>query len=120
VVVPTATPGLPSSYTLRAGEFPYCIARRFNVDPGELLRQNGLGANTATSAGLTLQIPQSGNPFPGERSLKAHPTTYTVRAGDTVNSIACQFGDVDPDSIAIANSLGDNRRVEAGQTLQIP
>ena len=116
--IPTVT--VPTSYKLRGGEFPFCIARRFNVDPGELLSINGLGVNTPTSAGLTLKIPQGGKPFPGSRALKAHPTDYTVRAGDTANSIACQFGDVDPDAILIANGLGENKSLESGQTLRIP
>lgn len=123
---PTNTPApipalvVPESYKLRGGEFPFCIARRFNVDPGELLSINGLGPNSATSAGLTLKIPTSGNTFPGDRALKAHPTTYTVRAGDTVYSIACQFGDVDPNAILAVNGLGEAKELAAGQTLQIP
>jgi hypothetical protein len=32
IIVPTATPGRPATYSLKEGEFPYCIARRFNVD----------------------------------------------------------------------------------------
>jgi LysM repeat protein len=79
-----------------------------------------LGANSATSPGTTLQIPQSGNPFPGERALKAHPATYTVQAGDTVYSIACQYGDVDPNNIILANGLNGSGDITAGQTLQIP
>lgn len=120
VPIPTATPGIPARYTLKGGEFPFCIARRFNVDPGELLNLNGLGANSPTSPGTVLQIPQSGNPFPGQRALKDHPTTYTVQAGDTVNSIACQYGDVDPDNIILANGLSGSGNINAGQTLQIP
>ena len=43
---PNATPvppGVrPPTYTLQNGEFPYCIARRFNVDPDALLSASGL------------------------------------------------------------------------------
>jgi LysM repeat protein len=123
---PTNTPApippltVPDSYRLRGGEFPFCIARRFNVDPGELLSLNGLGPNSASVAGMTLQIPKTGNPFPGERALRAHPTTYNVRAGDTVNSIACLFGDVDPNAILAVNGLGEGQELQSGQTLQIP
>ena len=28
----TPTPGRPATYVIQDGEFPYCIARRFNVD----------------------------------------------------------------------------------------
>ncbi len=52
---PTLTPGIPKNYTLQKGEFIYCIARRFNVDPGELLSINGLGQNSIVYAGLSLK-----------------------------------------------------------------
>ena len=112
----------PSSYTLQTGEFPYCIARRFNVDPDQLLSINGLTSAQSYSlvAGTTLSIPQSGA-FPGDRSLAAHPTTYEVRSGDeTVYSIACKFGDVDPNSIASSNNISASSPLTAGQTLNIP
>lgn len=120
VKVPTATPGRPATYTLKGGEFPYCIARRFNVDPGELLRLNGLGTNPLYHAGMTLKIPQSGKSFPGKRSLRSHPTTYTVKTGDTIYEIACLFGDVSPEAIAYANNLTKPYNLKVGQTLQIP
>jgi LysM repeat protein len=121
VVVPTATPGIPASYTLQKGEFPYCIARRFNVDPGEILSINGLSSATRYyPPGTTLTIPQTGKPFPGNRSLRAHPTTYTAGAGDTIYSVACFFGDVDPNAIAAANNLVPPYRLTPGQGLNIP
>lgn len=120
VIVPTATPGRPSTYTLMGGEFPYCIARRFNVNPVELLSQSGLSQNSQPPAGTTLTIPQTGNPFPGDRTLRDHPTTITVQAGQNIYEIACLFGDVSPDAIAYANNLAAPYNLTAGQTLQIP
>jgi LysM repeat protein len=120
VVVPTATPGLPANYTLQTGEFPYCIARRFNVNPSELLSTNGLTTRSTTYPGLRLKIPQSGRAFPGTRALHAHPATYTVRANDTIYSVACYYGDVDPMAIVQANGLKEPYRLSSGSTLQIP
>jgi LysM repeat protein len=120
IEVPTPTPGLPSSYTLQKGEFPFCIARRFDVNQYELLDINGLGLNSKPQVGFNLRIPQTGNPFSGDRSLQDHPTTYTVAAGDTIYSIACKFGDVDPMSIAIANDLDAPYNLEAGDRIHIP
>jgi LysM repeat protein len=105
IMVPSATPGRPSTYTLQQGEFPFCIARRFNVDAGTLLSVNGLTLNSHPAAGTVLTIPQSGAWSSGPRALIAHPTTYTVNAGDSIYSIACVFGDVDPNAIIIANAL---------------
>ncbi len=125
--VPTAIPGTavpagvrPNEYTLREGEYPYCIARRFNVDPDALLQASGLTSPDIYYAGLKLVIPQSGA-FPGSRSLKAHPVSYTVSSGDeTVYSIACAFGDVDPNAIATANGISASAKLTVGQVLQIP
>jgi LysM repeat protein len=120
VPLPSPTPGRPSSWTLQTGEFPYCIARRFDVNPAELLRLNGLSTNSLVFAGMTLKIPQTGDTFPGSRSLKSRPTNYTVAAGDNIYSIACQFGDADPYAIAAANGLTSPYRLNAGQNLYIP
>jgi LysM repeat protein len=111
---------VPATYTLQRGEFPFCIARRFNVDPSELLRINGLSSYSVYYAGMVLRIPQSGQPFPGNRALQPHPTTYNVVGGDTIHTVACAFGDVDPDAIAYVNGLTPPYRLSPGQVLQIP
>jgi LysM repeat protein len=119
VNVPTPTPGPPpQTYTLQAGEFPFCIARRFNVSVANLLRLNNIGG--VVSPGQTLKIPQDGVPFGGPRALLPHPTTYTVKAGETIYQVACAFGDVDPLYIAMANKLQAPYSLTPGQVLQIP
>jgi LysM repeat protein len=110
----------PATYTLQNGEFPYCIARRFNVDPDALLSASGLTSPDLYYPGLKLTIPQSGA-FPGGRMLASHPTTYIVGSSDeTVYSVACKFGDIDPATIASANSISVSAKLTAGQKLQIP
>lgn len=110
----------PSSYTLREGEHPYCIARRFDVDPTQLLSVNGLDRSSLISPGLTLSIPQGTGGFPPPRALQSHPTTYTVGSGETIYSIACEFGDVSPMAIAQANGLSEPYNLTAGSVLEIP
>lgn len=116
-------PGVrPATYTLQKGEFPYCIARRFNVDPTQLLSLSGLTTQQAYSlvAGTVLTIPQSGA-FPGNRSLTTHPATYTVASStETLYSVACKYGDVDPNAIASANNISVSATLTVGQQLQIP
>ncbi len=118
-VAPPPPVQVPATYALQKGEFPYCIARRFNVDPGELLRINGLTSYSVYNAGMSLRIPQTGRPFPGKRALMSHPTSYTVRGGETIYTIACAFGDVDPNAILAVNP-GVSPRPSAGTVLQIP
>ena len=120
IIAPTATPGLPTTYTLRKGEFPFCIARRFDVNPTEMLQLSGLPVAQTYPQGTVLRIPQNGSPFPGNRSLRARPTTYVVQSGDTIYSIACLFGDVDPETIAFVNNLAKPYTLTAGQTINIP
>jgi LysM repeat protein len=123
VNVPTSTPGHPSTYTLMQGEFPYCIARRFNVNQDELLSLNNLTVATANNLlpGVVLRIPQSGNSFVGERALHPHPGTYTVLSGEeTIYKVACYYGDLDPTQIIAANGLISPYTLHANQTLIIP
>jgi len=116
--VPTATPGIPTTYKLRSGEHIYCISRRFNVNPAEVMSINGI--SNLVPAGFVLKIPQTGNPFPGNRALIAHPTTYQVQQSDTIYTVACEFGDVDPFAIAYANGLTEPYKLTPGQTIHIP
>ena len=122
VVLPSPTPGRPASYTIQKGDHFYCIARRFNVNPADLASLNGFGAPPATiQPGSSLKIPQSGS-WPsnaGARALKAHPATYTVQSGDTLNKIACLYGDVSPEAIMAANGM-TSASITAGTKLNIP
>ena len=120
VVVPSATPGHPSSYTLQKGEFPFCIARRFNVSIASLLSINGLTIDSRPAVGTTLKVPADSAWDTGSRSLISHPASYTVKSGDTIYSVACAYGDVDPNAIIAANSLQSPYSLNAGDTLQIP
>jgi LysM repeat protein len=114
----------PTTYTLKPGEFPYCIARRYNVDPDELLRLSGLSSAQANSlsSGTVLTLPQSGT-FPGDRSWHDHPATFTVGVTyntNTVYGVACYYGDIEPSTIASNNNISFDATLTAGQTLNIP
>lgn len=116
------TSNLPSTYTLQKGEFPYCIARRFNVNPNELLSASGISSANASALqpGLTLTIPKTGKAFPYNRARNAHPVTYVVPETTNVYEIACFFGDVDPAQIVAMNGISNSDVIAAGTSLQIP
>ncbi len=119
-VVPVPTVTRPAEYTLREGEYAYCLARRFDLNPEDLLSINDLGPNELVEPGATLQIPQEGS-WPGDdRSLLPHPTTHTVSSGETIYSIACDYGDVSPEAIIAVNHLEEPYDLNPGQTLSIP
>ena len=120
-LTPFSTESQPETYVLQKGEYPYCIARRFNVHPTELLVLNRLQNRQTFFRGMVMQIPQSGNPFPGERMQKVHPTLHTVSSSnETMYTIACEFGDVQPLAIAQANNLPVDSALYVGQQLNIP
>ena len=118
---PTSDPGpAPLTYTLREGEWPYCLARRFDVNPDALIEVNGLGDGVELSVGTVITIPTEQGAFGGQRALRSHPTTYTASGIDTFYSIACEFGDLYPESIAEANGKEVDYVPAAGEILQIP
>ncbi len=118
----TAVP-VPSTYTLQKGEWPYCIARRYNVNPNELLSLNNLtfAQSSMLMPGLVLTMPQTGNAFPGDRAWHSHPDTFTVDSSDTtIYGVACYYGDITPQAIATANSLPVSAVLTVSQKLTIP
>ncbi len=113
----------PTTYVLQKGEWPICIARRYDLDLGTFFSNNGLNMNSMPAVGTNLKIPASGNWSTanyGARSLKQHPADYTVVAGDTVYTIACKYGDVAPESILAVNNLANASDIKAGMKLKIP
>lgn len=112
----------PDSYALQQGEWPICIARRFDLDISTFFSLNGLSMDSRPGVGTVLKIPADGNWSAnyGERAYHSHPANYIVKAGDTLNTIACYYGDVSPEQIAAKNGLETPYVVTAGQELQIP
>ncbi len=124
---PQVPPGSnPQTYSLQRDEFPFCIARRYGVDPTALLRASNLTSPDIYYAGLVLTIP-SGPAWSeaelGPRSLRTHPGTYVVtgNADTSVFGVACKFGDVRPDAIVSANpGVTLNAALTVNQSLNIP
>ncbi len=111
---------VPDTYTLHEGEFPWCLARRFNILPEDIMTYNGYESGDILYPGEIVQIPPNSRAYLGERALQYHPTTHTVIYGDTLYSISCLFGDVDPRAIASANDLDIDQALTSGSVIQIP
>lgn len=119
-IIPVPTVTRPATYTVKEGEFPYCIARRFDLNPADLLALNNLGSNQLVSPGTTLKIPATGNWVGEGRVRNPHPTVHTVTAGETIYAIACFYGDVSPEAIIAVNRLQEPYALTSGQSLNIP
>ena len=122
-VTPTAVPAVPWTYALARGEWAVCVARRYNLDLDAFFAINGINMYTNyLPVGYVLRLPVGTvwtNRY-GPQAWHAHPSTYYVHPGDTINHIACFYGDVKPADIEAANGLHGSYTLGVGQALSIP
>lgn len=114
-----------TTYTLQEGEDLICLGRRFDVSLTQLLGLNKLTAPADAKPGDVIVLPRNPSPWSrldgyGGRALALHPTVYTTVSGDNLFSIACSFGDVRPEDIAVKNQLVLGEPLEAGLQIVIP
>jgi LysM repeat protein len=90
----SATPALAAEmrYTVRPGDTLYSISRRYNVNVGALASANGLTLNSWLYTGQQLVIP--GVAAEPAQAPSSAPSTgvYTVKAGETLLTIAARHG----------------------------
>jgi LysM repeat protein len=107
------------AYVVRAGDTLYSIAARHGTTAQALANANGLANANYIYVGQRLTIPggsaPAANPSPGSGGMGS----YTVRAGDTLASIAYRHGTTVA-AIAAANGLSNPNYIYPGQTLRIP
>ena len=114
-----------TTYTLQEGEDLICLGRRFNVSVSSLLAQNKLTSPDEAKTGDVIVLPASSEAWKivdgyGRRMLVLHPAVYTTEAGDNLFSIACKYGDVLPEDIALKNTLVLGEPLQAGIEITIP
>jgi LysM repeat protein len=105
VVIDTPIPasGEPQLYLVQSGEHLYSIARKFGVDPTDLIALN-LEKGYLTSAedilypGDEILIPSTNGSQSFSGTCQSH---YTVLAGDWINSVAREFADNPQDTASV-------------------
>ena len=112
-------------YTLHNGEDLVCLGRRFDISVPDLLLQNNVSSIDDFKAGDKVILPNNSNHWNitdgyGGRTLKEHPHKYITKQGDTLFSIACAYGDVKPEDIAIMNNLSLGGKLLLGKEISIP
>ncbi len=127
--VTLAPPAAGTSYTIVSGDTVSGIAQRFGVSTQSVLDANGLTRASIIYPGRTIAIPGASAPAAqGGIELVADvtpiaptssSTSYTIKTGDTISSIAGAFG-AGVAAILQANDLGAGSIIYAGRTLVIP
>lgn len=111
-----------TTVTVAAGDTASTLSRRYGVPEEALLATNGMTNPEQVVPGRHVVIPvfsSGGAAVAAAPAAGGMPATHKVVAGDTLLSIARQYG-VPASSIAQANNLPDNGIVKLGQTLRIP
>ncbi len=106
-------------HRVRSGETLGRIARRYGVSERELAAANGIQNVRLVKVGQVLQIPDGAGPSASDDGDAERTSVYTVRRGDTLDSIARRHGTT-PKSIAALNGLRSANRIKAGQRLVLP
>jgi LysM repeat protein len=102
----------PGVHIVRQGETLQSIASMYGTTVEALALANGIVNTNYIWVGQRLTIP-------GASTSQASGQTYVVQVGDTLSSIAVQFGTT-AYAIAYANNLPNVNVIYVGQTLIIP
>ncbi len=139
---PNPPPGsTKTTYIVQAGDTLYSIALQFNTTIAAIQQANNIANPNTLRVGQRLLIPttvaqNAATPEPTARgptntppavansaspttNPAAPPETYIVRAGDTLASIAAQFG-VPLAELVRVNNIADPNVISVGQRLVIP
>ncbi len=118
--VPTETPEPKTiPYTVQPNDTVSTVAEQFGIT-SQQLRELNLLATDSLQVGQVLRVPNApGATADGLPIGTPEPFVYTVKAGDSLYSIALQF-EISPNEIVAANTLADPNNVFVGQELLIP
>lgn len=111
---PTPPPVTSTTYTVKAGDTLYSIAQRFNTTVAKIAAANNITNVNLLRIGQVLKIPGTTATPPPATSIK-----YTVKAGDTLYSIAIRYNTTVA-KIAAANNITNVNFLRIGQVLTIP
>ncbi|MGH7995151.1 MAG: LysM peptidoglycan-binding domain-containing protein [Opitutaceae bacterium] len=129
---PEVTPAV--TYEVKSGDTLGAIALRHHIRLSELRAANRLRSGSVIHPGQKLLIPTRSGPRP--RATEGRPesaphsasapsapsgaeSTYVVKPGDRLSSIAHRFG-LTTGRLAAANNITNPRLIRAGQSLVIP
>ncbi|MDR7523214.1 MAG: LysM peptidoglycan-binding domain-containing protein [Armatimonadota bacterium] len=125
-----AQPAL-TTYTVRAGDTLWRIARRHGTRPERLAALNGIKVDATLAIGQRLRVPAAVAPVPvpaagrtsgadrAQRDASPAVQTYRVQPGDTLWGISRRF-QTRPERLAAANGISIESTLSVGQVLKVP
>jgi LysM repeat protein len=102
------------AHTVRPGETLRGIAAAHGTSVRALVQANGLADPDLIRIGQLLEVPGA-----GARGAKATSSSYRVRSGDTLGTIASRHG-TSVAALVQANRLSNPNLIRIGQVLQVP
>lgn len=113
-----------SQYTVQTGDTLIGIADRLSVSADDIAALNDFNAQHRVQLEQTINVPAKAaaklnNSATKTTTSTSRPTSYTVKAGDGLISLAKQF-DLSTSELAKANNLSPTDNLLVGQKLTIP
>ncbi|MDI6686264.1 LysM peptidoglycan-binding domain-containing protein, partial [Bacillus subtilis] len=112
-----ATTYSTTTYTVKSGDNLGSIAQRFGMTLSEIQSLNNISNPDKIQVGQVLKVYASGNDS-GSGGSTRKTTTYTVKSGDNLGSIAQRFG-MTLSEIQSLNNISNPDKIQVGQVLKV-
>lgn len=99
-------------HTVKTGETLSAIARDYGTTVGDIMRLNGMNADSKLVIGERLQIPAAGRAVVRGR-------THTIQSGETLTAIANMYGTTVGDIMRL-NGMNADSKLVIGEAINIP
>ncbi|HYE79555.1 MAG TPA: LysM peptidoglycan-binding domain-containing protein [bacterium] len=107
------------TYTVKSGDNPWIIAKKFGIPVEELLQANNLSEKSVLAIGQKLTIPGQEAPAAAKVAAEGEVIEYAVVKGDTLSEIA-EAHEVSLAELLAANSITTQHMLQVGMKLKIP
>ena len=114
----SSTPAAPHLYRVAEGDTVSSVASRYGLSTASVLALNGLGRKTTIFPGQKLRLTPS-TASSSTSASASHSGHHTVRAGETISSIAAKHG-LGTTAVLRANGLHSSSIIYPGQRIALP
>ncbi|MFS0561108.1 LysM peptidoglycan-binding domain-containing protein, partial [Terribacillus sp. 179-K 1B1 HS] len=107
-----------TTYTVKSGDNLSSIAQRFGMTLAEIISLNNITNPDKLQIGQKLKVYSSGGDGGSDGGSTRPTTTYTVKSGDNLSSIAQRFGMTLSEIISL-NNITNPDKLQIGQKLKV-